>query len=196
MTDVRCTAPIAFADVVDYWAGELPRTAADEMEEHVFTCAECAHQLAEAEALARTIVAVIRKGRFHSIVTDALLNCLAREGVRIRMYALDPGDVVPCSIWADDDLIVTRIRADFASVDAVTIVRRRASGEEIDRVSGVAVRPGQREIIDAISASLLRHLPSIRVHLTVTARAARRELTLGDYTLGHAGSFDRSSADL
>jgi hypothetical protein len=196
MTDVRCSAPILFADVVDYWTGELARATADEMEEHVFTCAECAHQLAEGEALARAIVAVIRKGRFHSIVTDALLNRLAREGVRIRMYALDPGDVVPCSIFADDDLIVTRIRADFAGVGAVTIVRRRASGEEIDRLSDVAVRPGQREIIDATSASLLRDLPSIRVHLTVTARAPSGEQTLGDYILEHTGSFDRSSADL
>jgi hypothetical protein len=47
MTETRCTTPIDFVDVVDYWAGDLPRTTADRLEEHVFACAECAGQLAE-----------------------------------------------------------------------------------------------------------------------------------------------------
>ena len=38
---------------------------------------------------------------------------------------------MPCAVWADDDLVVARIRADFAGVDAVTIVTRQASGDEI-----------------------------------------------------------------
>ncbi len=196
MTDRGCTAPIEFVDIVDYWTGDLPRTTTEAIEEHMFTCAECAHQLAEGEALARGIAAVVREGRFHAIVTDAFLNRLAQDGVRIRMYAVEPGDVVPCSVWADDDLIVTRIRADFAGVASVTLVTRIASGEEISRLSDVAVRPGQREIINAISASLIRPLPSTRLQLIVTARAESGERTLGDYVLEHAGTFDRSSEGL
>ena len=159
----------------------------------MFTCAACARQLAEGATLARGIAAVARDGRFHSIVTDAFLNRLAQDGVRIRMYAVEPGDVVPCSVWADDDLIVTRIRADFAGVASVTLVTRIASGEEISRISDIAVQPGQREIIAAIAASLIRPLPSTRLQLIVTARAEGGERTLGDYVLQHAGAFDRSS---
>ncbi len=88
MTDRGCTAPIEFVDIVDYWTGDLPRTTTEAIEEHMFTCAECAHQLAEGEALARGIAAVVREGRFHAIVTDAFLNRLAQDGVRIRMYAV------------------------------------------------------------------------------------------------------------
>ncbi len=80
MTDRGCTAPIEFVDIVDYWTGDLPRTTTEAIEEHMFTCAECAHQLAEGEALARGIAAVVREGRFHAIVTDAFLNRLAQEG--------------------------------------------------------------------------------------------------------------------
>lgn len=192
MTDKPCTTPIDFVDIVDYWAGDLPESAADRIEEHVFTCRECERRLAEGEALARGIVAVVREGRFHSIVTDAVLNRLAKDGVRIRMYALEPGAVVPCSVWADDDLVVARIRADFSGIDSVTVVTRLASGDEISRLSDVAVRPGQGEIINAISASLLRQLPSTRVRLTLTGRAANVERTIGDYVLEHAGIFDRS----
>jgi hypothetical protein len=193
MTDTRCTAPIEFVDVVDYWAGDLPPAAADRLEEHVFACTQCEHRLAEGEALARGIVAVVREGRFHSTVTDEMLNRLARDGVRIRVYALDPGDVVPCAVWTDDDLVVTRIRADFSGVDSTTLVTRLASGQEISRLSDVPVRPSQREIIDAISASLLRRLPPTSVHLTVTGRTATGERTIGEYVLEHAGTIDRSS---
>ena len=124
MTDPRCATPVPFSDIVDYWAGDLSVADVDRIEEHVFTCAECARQLAEGAALARCIAAVVREGHFHSLVTDALLNRLAMDGVRMRTYVLDPGDVVPCSVWADDDLVVTRIRADFSGVDSVTVVTR------------------------------------------------------------------------
>ena len=196
MTDPRCATPVALSDIVDYWAGDLSAADVDRIEEHVFTCAECARQLAEGAALARGIAVVVREGHFHSLVTDALLNRLAMDGVRMRTYVLDPGDVVPCSVWADDDLVVTRIRADFSGVDSVTVVTRLGSGEEIGRLSDVTVRPGQGEIIDAISAALLRRLPSTLVRMTVSARAASREWTLGEYVLEHAGTFDRARRSL
>lgn len=192
MTVTRCNAPVGFDDIADYWAGDLPRAAADAIEDHVFTCAECARRLAEGEAMARAVATVVRDGRFQSVVTDALLNRLANDGVRIRTYVLEPGTVVPCSVWTDDDLVVARVRADFSGADSVTLVTRRASGEEISRLSGVVVRPGQREIINAIPAAHLRRLPSSQVRLTVTTQGEGGERTLGDYVLEHAGTFDRS----
>ncbi len=191
MTDTRCPAPIGFANVVDYWAGELTRAEEDRIDAHVFTCADCARELAAVEALARGIAAVARSGRFHSVVTDAMLNRLAADGVRIRMYTLEGTGIVPCSVWADDDLVVGRIRADFADVDSVTVVTRQASGDEIGHLSDVAVRPGQREILNAFSAAHLRKLPPTRVRVTVTAQIGSGERTLAEYTLEHAGAFDR-----
>ena len=188
MTDTRCPAPIGFADVADYWAGDLTRAEEERIEGHVFTCAECARELAAAEALARGIAAVVREGRLDSVVTDAILNRLAADGVRVRMYTLEGAEIVPCAVWADDDLVVTRIRADFAEVDSVTIVTRQASGDEIGRVSNVAVRPGQREILNAYSAARLRELPPTRVRVTVTAQVGTGERTISEYTLEHTGA--------
>jgi hypothetical protein len=191
MTDTRCPAPIGFVDVVDYWAGDLTGAEEDRIEEHVFTCADCARELAVAEALARGIVALAREGRLHSVITDGILNRLAADGVRIRTYTLDGTGIVPCAVWADDDLVVARIRADFAEVDSVTIVTRQASGEEISRLTEIAVRPGQREILNAFSAARLRKLPPTRVQVSVTAQIGSGERTIAQYTLEHAGSFDR-----
>jgi hypothetical protein len=191
MTGTHCPAPIGFADIVDYWAGDLTRAEEARIEEHAFSCADCAREIAAAEALTRGIAAVAREGRLHSVVTDAILNRLAADGVRVRMYTLEGAGIVPCAVWADDDLVVSRIRADFAEVDAVTIVTRLASGDEISRLSDVAVRPGQREILNAFSAAHLRQLPPTRVRVTVTAQIGSGERTIAEYTLEHAGAFDR-----
>jgi hypothetical protein len=191
MSDTRCPEPIGFADVVDYWAGELARADEDRIEEHVFSCGECARELAAVEALAREIKSVAREGRLQSVVTDSILNHLAADGVRIRTFTLEGEDVIRCGVWADDDLVVARIRADLTDVDSVTIVTRQASGEEIGRLADVAIRPGQREILNAFSAAHLRKLPQTRVHITVTAQGGSGEGTIAEYTLEHGGSFDR-----
>jgi hypothetical protein len=191
MTDTRCPDPIAFADLVAYWSGDLTRAEVDRIDEHVFGCADCGRELAAAEALARGIAAVTRAGRLDSVVTEAILNRLAADGARVRMYTLEGSGIVPCAVWADDDLVVTRIRADFADVKSVTIVTRQGSGEEISRLTDVAVRPGQREILNAYSAARLRTLPPTRVRVTVTAQIGPGERTISEYTLEHAGAFDR-----
>jgi anti-sigma factor RsiW len=195
MSDTRCPAPIGFTDVVDYWAGDLSQAQEGRIEEHTFTCAECARELAAAGVVAGGIAAVAREGRLHSVVTDAILNRLAADGVRIRTFTLEGTGIVPCAVWADDDLVVSRIRADLAGVDAVTIVTRRASGEEIGRLSDVPVRPGQHEILNAFSAAHLRALPATRVHVTVTAQVGSGQQTLAEYTLEHAGAFDRPARE-
>ena len=191
MTDARCPAPIEFADVVDYWAGDLTPAEEDRIEEHVFSCADCARELAEAKTLARGIAAVARQGRIGSVVTDTMLNRLAADGARIRMFTLEGAGIVPCAVWADDDLVVSRIRADFDQADSVTIVTRLPSGDEISRVSDVPVRPGQREILNAISAADLRRLPATRVQIIVTGHVGSDERTIAEYTLEHGGTFDR-----
>jgi CheY-specific phosphatase CheX len=193
MTDMRCAAPIGFADAVDYWAGELTASEADRIEDHVFGCAACARDVAAAEGLARGVAAVARGGRLHTVVTDAILNRLAADGVRIRMFTLEGEGVVPCAVWAGDDLVVGRIRADFAGVNAVTIVTRLASGDEIGRLDDVVVRPGQREILNAFSAAHLRTLPATRVQVSVTAVVDGGDRTLAEYTLEHGGAFERPS---
>jgi len=191
MTDTQCRAPISFADLVEYWTGDLSPDDEARVEEHVFSCAACADALAVVETLGRGVAEVARQGRLHSVVTDGILNRLAADGVRIRMYTLEGTAVIPCAVWADDDLVVARIRADFTGVETVSIVTRGESGEEIGRQSGVTVRPGQREILNAFAASRLRRLPATRVRVSVVAQAASGDRSIADYTLDHAGAFDR-----
>ena len=184
----ECAHPISSADIFDYLAGELDAHDEQRIEDHVFTCSTCAAALAEGEALASGLRMLVRSGTFHALVSESVLNRLARDGVRVRTYALSPGDVVPCAVWDDDEVVVTRLRGDFSGVDTVSVVATLATGQELSRSEAVALRPGQHELIDAISAEWLRQLPATTVQLRVTAtRGEDEERLLGEYTLAHAG---------
>jgi hypothetical protein len=183
--------PLSPAGIIDYWAGELSAADEDRVEAHVFECAACAAALAEGEALANALRAVIRSGSFHALVSDAVLNRLARDGARLRTYVLTPGEVVPCAVWSDDDVVVTRLRGDFSGLETVSVVATLASGEELSRSDDIAVRSGQHELIDAISADWLRRMPATTVRLRVTGVRNGEEQLVGSYTLAHAGPFDR-----
>ena len=108
MTDTRCPAPIGFADVVDYWAGELsgPRRTGSKS-----TCSPAPIARGNSPQLKRWLAVSMqwaREGRLHSVVSDAILNRLAADGLRIRMYTLEGAGTVHCAVWADDDLVVAQ----------------------------------------------------------------------------------------
>ena len=90
MNPVRPAHPISDDDAVRYWASDLPAGEAEAVEEHMFECADCCARLTEISELTRCIVEVARAGRFSSVVTEAVLNRLARDGVRMRTFVLDP----------------------------------------------------------------------------------------------------------
>lgn len=191
MTIASCANPITSADIWEYWAGELDPGDAERVESHVFTCAACAAALADGEALAAAVRGLVRSGTFHALVSDSVLNRLARDGARIRTFSVRPGDIVPCAVWDDDDVIVTRLRGDFAGVDNVSVVATLGSGQELSRSDGIAVRPGQEELIEATSAEWIRQLPATTVRFRVTTAQEGEERVLGEYTLTHAGSLSR-----
>ncbi len=189
MTDGRCSRGHAFGDLVDYWAGDADRDQAERIEEQIFECAECGERLADIAAMGHAISQVVRAGRFQSVLTESLLNRFARDGMRIRTYTPEAGAMIPCAVWADDDLIVARLRADFTGFEVVTLATQRENGDELSRVSGIAIAPGQTELLDGISAHRLRQLPAMRLRLVLSGTRAGREQIIGEYGLEHAGTM-------
>jgi anti-sigma factor RsiW len=186
MTSARCEQ-ITLADLTDYAARDLPEAEAAAIEEHLFACADCAARAAEFDALARTIgPAAAEVGGF---VTDAVLNRLSRDGVRVRSYALSPGAFVPCAVWDDDEVMALRLRGDFSGVSEVTM-SQRVGGTEVVRASGHAVS-SHGEIIYAIPAAWVRQLSNVEVEVLLTAHEEGEERPIASYTLVHEGSLHR-----
>jgi hypothetical protein len=185
---------LPFGELADYWTSDIGPADAERIEAHAFECASCARLLAESERLRSEIGAVARGGGFQAFVTDGLLNQLARDGVRVRSYALDPGDSINCSAWADDEVLVARLRADFSGATAVDVEMRFETGEEWGRSTDVPVREGATELVMALPATMVRSAPLGPMRLTL--RAASGSPTAGviaEYVFNHEGAHSRSS---
>jgi anti-sigma factor RsiW len=183
---------IALADLTDYAAGELPEAEAAAIEDHLFSCADCGARAAQFDALLRAIRPAVGSAAVGGFVTDAVLNRLAREGVRVRSYALSPGAIVPCAVWDEDELMALRLRADFGSASEFTLSQRIA-GAEISRATGEVAASSQGEIIYAIPATWVRQLPVVEIEVLLIAHEGGEERPIGSYTLVHEGSLRRST---
>ena len=189
MTAAGCLR-ISLADLDDYAAGELAGVEAAALEDHLFACEACAARAAELDALVCGIKAAVRSGEVDGFMTEAILNRLSREGVRVRSFTLTPGDVVLCAVWEGDELMALRLRGDFGKATNVTLVQRQA-GTEVRRISA-SLAPGARdEVIVATSASRVRPLPVVELQLDLASTVNGEERVVGRYTLVHGGAFHR-----
>jgi hypothetical protein len=177
-----CANPIADETAVDYWSGDLPAPASAALEEHVFACAACAARLEAVASLATGVSALARQGRISGIIARATLNQLQRDGVRVRIYAVAPGDIVPCAVFPDDDLVVTFIRGDFTGLDAVTLSVTGSTPLAGLVLGDVPVSAAEGELLWASPGALIRQMPTSRVTLTVTAGSRH----IGEYVLDHS----------
>jgi hypothetical protein len=179
-----CPTPIADETMVDYWSGGLPVQPAEALEEHVFSCAACAARLEAVAAIAHGITSLARQGRFSGIISRDTLNRLQRDGVRVRLYSVSPGDVVPCAVFADDDLVVTALRGNFVGVDAVTISVIGSAPLSDIVLEDVPVVATEGELLWAAPGSLIRQMPTSRVTLIVTAERGNGP-RISEYVLDH-----------
>jgi hypothetical protein len=181
---------IAFAELIDYAAGELTEAESAAIEDHLFSCAECGAGAADLDALVRAIPPAVRSADVGGFVTDAVLNRLARDGVRVRTYALSPGAVVPCAVWADDELLALRLRGDFGDAGEVTLSQRIA-GAEVSRATGQVAARSTGEVIYVEPAGRVRQLPVVQVEVLLSAREGSEDRVIGSYTLVHGGLLHR-----
>ena len=185
----RACERIALADLTDYAAGDLAEAEAAAIEEHLFSCADCGARAAEFDALVHAIRPAVRSAEVGGFVTDVVLNRLAREGVRVRSFALSPGAIVPCAVWDDDELMALRLRGDFSGASEITL-SQRVAGAEVSRATG-QVASSHGEIIFALPAAWVRQLPVVEVEILLTAREDGEDRPIGSYTLVHGGSLHR-----
>ncbi|HEY8550730.1 MAG TPA: zf-HC2 domain-containing protein [Vicinamibacterales bacterium] len=189
MTTPRCER-ITFEELTDYAAGALPDSQAATLEEHLFSCGDCAEDAAVLDALIRGIGGAVRSAEIGGFVTDAVLNRLSREGVRMRTFTLSPGAIVPCAVWEHDELMALRLRGDFGRATAFTL-SQRVGGNEVSRTAGEVAAGEHGEIIFATPAAWLRDLPAVAVELLLTATVDGEERQVGSYTLVHGGLLRR-----
>ena len=182
----------SFGELADYWTADAAPADVERIEGHVFECQRCARLLSEADRLRAGIGAVAQTGAVQAFVTDAVLNRLARDGVRVRSYSLDPGEAIYCTVWADDDVVVTRLRADFTGVVSVDAEMRLDTGQEWGHATDIPVREGATELVLALPASSIRKVPVASMRLTLRGSAgSTRAGVVAEYVFHHEGALER-----
>jgi hypothetical protein len=177
---------IGLEELIRYWQGELPPEREAEVEETLFEDALTARRLDAIARLETGVRAVVAAGALRGALTVDTVERLQRAGLLVRTYEIDPGQTVPCSI-AQEDLVVVRLRGDFASTDRVDVamegtlegvgpMREWYEDTLVDRRSGeiVLVYPGDR----------IRALPRSQFLYTVTSG----DRQLGEFRLDHTPS--------
>jgi anti-sigma factor RsiW len=182
----ECVAPIPDEVLLDYWAGDLAPSDAERTESHFFACPDCARRLEATASLATRVAALARQGRVSGVVSRALLNRLQRDGVRVRMYSLAAGEVVPCAVFPDDDLVVVALLMAGAAAQSISISVTGPDGAPIE-----AERPvwpdSHGEVLWATSAARVRDMPSIRLSLRLVSGGAQGTV-VGEYVLDHTAA--------
>ena len=191
MTGAPCAKPIEIEPLVAYWLGELPAAADAPIEDHLFGCAHCTRRLEELAALAFGIRAVVRRGAVQAVITQPFLEQMKRQGMRIREYRLAPGERVACTIRANDDAVVGRMRVPLAGVKRVDALHSLDLGDgrvQQWRVEDVPFDPDAGEVLSLPSAAELKKLPAHTSRVQLVAVDESGERSLGEYTFAHTPS--------
>jgi len=177
-----------FADLVEYWFGELDLAREEALEEHLLGCAECTARLEELVALGAGVRAAFRAGTLRAVVSRGFVERLKREGLRLREYPVAPGGSVNCTIARDDDYVISRLQAPLADVRRVDLVLLGEEGEPHETLEDVPFDPGAGEVLFCPSPAALKELPAYTDRVRLLAVEAGGARTLGDYTFVHTPS--------
>jgi anti-sigma factor RsiW len=183
----ECDAPLPDEMLLDYWAGDSAPDATEAVEAHLFECGDCAARLTRLASMGAGVAALVRQGRVSGIISRALLNRMQRDGVNLRLYALSPGETVPCAVFPGDDLVVASLRADFSNVHAVTLSVIGPEEWPVSEVGEVPVAPSESEVLWAVAGAVVRQMPSMRLRLTLSSADADGAV-LGEYVLEHSAA--------
>lgn len=174
-------------DLADWWAGELEPARADALEEHLLACDGCTARAGRTGDLARGLAALARAGAVAGPVTPAVLDRLERDGLRVHRYALGPGQVVPCSVWPEDEVMaaVLDVRAIAGEAGGrFDLVARAGDGPAI-RVEDVPLDPITGTVIWLTAADGERSRPATQVRFRLLRVIGGGEAVAGEYALAH-----------
>lgn len=181
---MTCAKPIDYEKLTAWWLGELQD---ESIEEHLLACAHCAKRAEDLAACAQGIKAVIQDGRLAIALTPGFLEHLKNEGYRIREYPAGPGETIHCTIRAEDDAVLSRLKAPLAGASRVDALHSVDLGGRTERrrVEDVPFDPQAGEVLLMPSSHDLRKMPAHTWRVQLVAVEDDHERSLGEYAFQH-----------
>ena len=185
-TSAMCPARVDPAVLADYWLALLPAPKEEAVELHLLECDVCGQHLRGIIAIAEALRALARSGTLRVILGETFVRHVEQTGLRVRQYDLAPGQIVPCTISADDDLLVARLAVRLSEAERVDLSFRDAQGIERGRMNDIPVRANAEHVIFQESATFAKAAPSSSMLARLLAVGADgAECLLGEYFFQH-----------
>ncbi len=181
-----CTRSVPLEVLVDYFGADLPAHESDELEVHLFTCADCTRRLGVVARLGRDVRRLVQRGGVSFVLTDALSARLEADGVRMREFRVEPGRAIPCGAAPSDQLVVLHLAAELAGVTRASLALNDDGGFFSVLHEDIPLDAARGAVRLAYAADLLRALPDSVVHVRLTTEGDGREGQVREYTLHHS----------
>lgn len=183
---MSCATPVDSARLTDYWLALVPEAEEHVVEEHLFSCGECAARLGEVAAIAAGIRRLAQEGSLRMVVSEAFVRRATEEGLQVRQYALPAGGSVECTVTASDDLLIARLAADLQGAKRVDLCICDGAGAEQVRLADIPVHSGAGGVLYQESITYAKAAPSNRmIARLVAVEEGAAERLLGEYTFNH-----------
>jgi hypothetical protein len=99
-----CSTPVAWEELVAYWANDLDSAVVDRLDEHLIGCETCTAESARASAVIAALRTIIP-----SFVDHARIEALRARGLRVAENPIRPGSRTPVVFGANTDLLVHKL---------------------------------------------------------------------------------------
>ena len=183
MSRPACSAPIAFARLVEYWLGELDEAGEARVEEHFLGCGECSENLQSVVELARGVRALVQRGTAHAVLTDAFVARLAAQGLRLREYRVPCNGSVHCTVAPDDDFLISRLEAPLGDIEQLDVVFFGEEGQH--RLRDVPFNRSAGEVVLTLGIANIRAADAHTARFQLLAVDRQSERLIGEYTFNH-----------
>jgi len=183
---VECRNPVAAEVLMDYWLGVLPAGHEDAVEQHLMMCDTCGGRLREAVALADGLRALARSASLQVVTSDAFVKHAAETGLRVREYAPPRGASVPCTVAADDDMLIARLAVDVSTASRVDLSWCDPRGVEHQRMANIPIIADAGSVICQQSITWAKASPTATMIARLLAvEESGEQRLLGEYTFHH-----------
>lgn len=177
---MTCANPIAWATLVDYWAGDLDDAETARIDEHLFGCGDCTAESARVAAVTQALRAAIPM-----VLLRSAVDRLRARGARVRENGFTPGDRREVDFAADTELLIHRLGGlNLAGAERVDLrITSESTGAVVSTVDGVPFDPAEGAVFVACQRHYVE-LPHDTV-MSVSIHAAGAPPRTETYTILH-----------
>lgn len=175
--------------LLDYWLRDSDAASTDAADEHLMRCEACGELLDGLIALGDGVRVAFRAGAVPAMASDAFVQHLAAQGLRVREYRVPHNGSVNCTVAPEDDLLVAHLEAPLQGVERLDALAQLSVGPAVQHhLQDIPFDPQAGEALYIPKTAEIRQLPDHTAHITLLAVHPGGTREVGRYTFHHRGA--------